>query len=97
VVNLKRFKFEECNILKNNDIITVSFDIDLNSQHYELFAFVLHCESGTADTGHYKAYINCNTEWFEFDDDKVRMVNPVELVKFASQGYYYCYRRINEA
>jgi Ubiquitin carboxyl-terminal hydrolase len=64
---------------------------------YELFAFVLHCDSKTANTGHYKAYINCATEWCEFDDDRVRTVKPAELTKLANQGYYYCYCRAKES
>ena len=68
----------------------------IDSCRYELVAFVLHCDSKTANTGHYKAYIYCSTEWYEFDDERVRAVKPAELTKLANQGYYYCYRRIGE-
>lgn len=51
----------------------------IDSHEYEIFAFVLHCHSKNADKGHYKAYVNCNTGWHEFDDDRVRTVLPTEL------------------
>ena len=49
--------------LKNNDAIIAPFQINIDSCHYELIAFVMHCDSKTANTGHYKAYINCTIEW----------------------------------
>lgn len=83
VINLKRQLYKGAT-LKNNVVISAPLRMPIDSQKYELFAFVLHCDSKTADRGHYKAYINCATEWCEFDDDRVRMVKPAELVKFAS-------------
>jgi len=83
-VNLKRFKFEKSNVLKNNNTISVPFHMTIDFYRYELIAFVLHCDSKIANTGHYKAYINYNTEWYEFDDDRVCIVKPAELVKFSS-------------
>ena len=70
VINLKRQLYEGAT-QKNNDLITSPLRMTIDSQQYELFAFVLHCDSKTADTGHYKAYVNCATEWCEFDDDRV--------------------------
>ena len=83
VFNLKRHIYKG-GILKNSRIITVPLRININSYHYELFVFVIHCNSKTAETGHYKSYVNCDIEWCEFDDDKVRTVNSIELAKLAS-------------
>lgn len=72
---LKRYIYKGT-ALKNIDAIAVPLRITIDSQQYELFAFVLHCDSKTANTGHYKAYVNCSTEWCEFDDDRVRTIKP---------------------
>jgi ubiquitin C-terminal hydrolase len=48
----------------------------VDRQLYEIFAFVVHCHSKTVTTGHYKAYINCDTNWYEFDDENVRVIMP---------------------
>jgi ubiquitin C-terminal hydrolase len=68
----------------------------IDSCRYELIAFVIHCDSKTANKGHYKAYINCSTEWYEFDDDRAREIKLTELTNLANQGYYYCYRRLSD-
>ena len=59
-----------------------------------MFAFVLHCNSKIVTNGHYKAYVNCTTCWYEFDDEKVTMVMPTQLKELTNRGYYYCYRRV---
>lgn len=75
VVNLKRHIYKGV-VLKNNCVITVPFEMTIDSCRYELIAFVVHCDSKTANKGHYKAYIHCATDWYEFDDDRVRAVAP---------------------
>ena len=83
VINLKRHIYKDAP-LKDNTIIAIPLQITIDYCHYELIAFVLHCCSKTANTGHYKAYVNCDAEWCEFDDDKVRTVNSIELAKLSS-------------
>ena len=83
VINLKRHIYEAAS-LKNNNIIAVPLQITIEYCNYELIAFVLHCNSKTANTGHYKAYVNCSNEWCEFDDDRVRTVKQTELEKLTS-------------
>jgi len=84
VVNLKRYIYKGNLVLKNNKAITAPFHITIDQQDYAIFAFVIHCHSSTANTGHYKSYINCDTKWYEFDDNKVRLVAPTELNKLLS-------------
>jgi len=94
VINLKRYSRKGNQVFKNNEAITVPLEIYIDCQSYEMFAFVVHCDSKIATSGHYKAYVNCRTGWHEFDDEKVTMVMPTQLKEFTNRGYYYCYRRV---
>ena len=96
VINLKRYGYQGNQVFKNNEAISVPLEISIDHQSYEMFAFVSHCDSQIAASGHYRAYVNCRTGWYEFDDEKVSTVTPTQLKELTSYGYYYCYRRLNK-
>ena len=82
---------------KNN--ATISFPLKLSflhtetdseeetESHYKLLSCIVHY--GTADAGHYTAFININEEWYYFDDEQMPKLLSYETIsQIAQQGYF---------
>lgn len=57
-----------------------------NSGYYELQAVLTH-QGRSSSSGHYLAWVKKNEgEWIKFDDDKVSMVTPEDVLKLSGGG-----------
>ena len=52
---------------------------------YELIGVMMH--RGTAQSGHYTAYVKAGNQWHYCDDSVVRMVNEEDVFKIAKSGH----------
>lgn len=88
-IQLKRFKHNVTNFVKNDILIKNPLYLDLSrylstashdsSHHfYELFALI--CHTGSVNTGHYIVIIkNQSNQWLRFDDSVITLVSQDEI------------------
>ena len=56
----------------------------LESNRYSLFSIIMH--EGTAESGHYYAFIKDGFNWFKFNDFNVQRVEQTEVFNLAYGG-----------
>ena len=63
-----------------------SADLESGPYIYELFSVMIH--SGSANGGHYYAYIKSLSEkqWYSFNDQHVQKITPEEVFKTFGNG-----------
>lgn len=97
-LQLKRFDFDYLTMrrIKLNDRVEFPEELDLNafieskppkSEYvYNLFAVLVH--SGSANGGHYYAYIRHKSDWFCFNDNQVHKVGSEDVWRTYGGGGY---------
>ncbi|OQR79821.1 ubiquitin carboxyl-terminal hydrolase 64E-like [Tropilaelaps mercedesae] len=95
-LQLKRFDFDYLTMrrIKLNDRVVFPEELDLNgfieskppkSEYvYDLFAVLVH--SGSANGGHYYAYIRHSGDWFCFNDNQVHKVSSEDVKRTYGGG-----------
>lgn len=95
-IALKRYAFDrETGVVSKNEApVTVSTELTLQSQRYDLRAIVTH-DGDSPTSGHYKAVTRRGNGWVEFDDKQIRGLSARFLAQKAitMQSYLLFYAR----
>jgi ubiquitin C-terminal hydrolase len=96
ILQLKRFEFDVSlrRRSKVNDLFEFPPEFDLSllienadiSHWYRLTGIILH--AGTADVGHYTAYIRIDGKWFSFNDASVTEITESKVFSDAYGGHH---------
>ena len=82
--------FEDMSVLNSQAFNEDIFQKDWNDGTiYDLQAVVNHY--GNQYFGHYTAFAQRDNQWFEFDDERVRRINPVDVV--SDEAYLLFYQK----
>lgn len=60
---------------------------DKSDYDYDLLSVVVHL--GDMESGHYLAYCRQGEQWFKFNDDKVTLVDEVEVMSADAYLLFY--------
>ncbi len=63
---------------KNSDLITYTFDLDLEEAMYDLKSVIVH--SGTIRRGHYISMAKRDSQWMYFDDEVSKKIGSDDQV-----------------
>jgi hypothetical protein len=85
-INNVNYSNNELTLIDIN-IISVEKQINLNSNIYNLQSIIFHL--GGAKSGHYICYFNCDSKWYEYNDDK-------EVSNVANDYTTIDYRKLKE-
>ena len=105
IIHLKRFKSDECSDcirkidtalkypISGWDLSYVVQSRSSSDARYDLYASSNHL--GLMDSGHYTAFAlnRFSKEWYEFDDDKFRVIDPVTAFESSSSPCVLFYLR----
>ncbi len=72
------------------DLYNQSFDEFLQDKDkaegfYEIIGIIMH--SGSANCGHYTAYVKSGNQWYYCNDEKITALDETDVIELATRGY----------